>query len=120
MFPKGTTAPMKSIDSKLGKRTRAEPVAMRLEQGRLHMVGRHPELETQCAEFVPDSGGDSPDRMDAMVHVCRHFMAAEKRTMKISSPQAALAAAARAVDIASTGNIDEMRIPDDWSYRYGG
>ena len=40
LFPAATSPPMKAIDSKLGKKTRAEPVAMRLEQGRLHLVGR--------------------------------------------------------------------------------
>lgn len=102
LFPAGTTAPMKSIDTKLGKKTRAEPVAMRLEQQRLHFVGRHPQLETQCAEFIPDSGKDSPDRMDAMVHACRHFMAAEKKTVRMASP----------VD------LQDLRIPEDWRQRY--
>lgn len=102
LFPAGTTAPMKAVDSKHGKKTRAEPVAMRLEQQRLHFVGRHEELEKQCAEFVPDSGGDSPDRMDAMVHVARHFMAAEKRSVRLASP----------VD------LDALRIPEDWRDRY--
>jgi phage terminase large subunit-like protein len=102
LFPAGTTPPMRSIDSRLGKKTRAEPVAMRLEQGRLHMVGRHPELEKQMAEYVPDSGGDSPDRMDALVHASRHFMAAEKRTVRMASP----------VD------IDNLRIPSDWGGIY--
>jgi phage terminase large subunit-like protein len=102
LFPAGTSAPLKAVDSKHGKRTRAEPVAMRLEQQRLHMVGRHKELEDQCAEFIPDSGGDSPDRMDAMVHVCRHFMQAEKKTMRMASP----------VD------LDSLRIPEDWRERY--
>lgn len=102
LFPAGTSAPLKAVDSKHGKRTRAEPVAMRLEQQRLHMVGRHEELENQCAEFIPDTGGDSPDRMDAMVHVCRHFMQAEKKTMRMASP----------VD------LDALRIPEDWRERY--
>jgi len=113
LFPKNTTAPMKAVDSKAGKKTRAEPVALRLEQGRLHFVGRHPELETQCAEFVPDSGGDSPDRMDALVHASRHFMAAEKRNMRIASPAEALKALQGQQELAGY-------VPEDWMQRYGG
>lgn len=102
-FPEHSTPPMKAVDSKLGKKTRAEPVAMRLEQGKLHMVGRHEKLEDQMAEFIPDSGKDSPDRMDALVHACRHFMTAEKKTMRISSP----------------ADMIDLRIPSDFAQRYG-
>lgn len=86
IFPRGTTPPMKAVDSRLGKKTRAEPVALRCEQGRIHMVGRFEEFEKQLAEYIPDSGGDSPDRMDAFVHGSRHFMKAEKKVMRMSSP----------------------------------
>ena len=124
---------MKAIDSKHGKKTRAEPVAMRVEQHRIHMVGRHEELEKQCAEFVPDSGGDLPDRMDAFVHVCRHFMAAEKKAMRMASPADAMAAAmaaaqlgggiASAVDLSGYGRSDGAGfdyVPSGWDDRYGG
>lgn len=87
LFPRGTTAPMKAIDSKLGKRTRAEPVAMRYQQGRVHHRGKFEKLETQMVEFLPDSGKESPDRMDALVHAIRYLMAAEKRVMKMATPQ---------------------------------
>jgi phage terminase large subunit-like protein len=113
LFPIGSTPPMKAIDSKAGKRTRAEPVALRLEQGRLHFIGRHEELERQCAEFIPDSGGDSPDRMDAMVHACRHFMAAEKRTMRTASPADVLKRLQGEQEVAGY-------VPEDWLSRYGG
>jgi phage terminase large subunit-like protein len=86
LFPKGTTPPMKAIDSRLGKKTRAEPVANRYEQGRIHHVGRFEELERQLVEYIPNSGGESPDRLDGCVHVCRHFMAAEKRVLRMASP----------------------------------
>jgi len=41
IFPIGSHAPMKGIDAKVGKKTRGEAVAMRSEQGRLHLVGRN-------------------------------------------------------------------------------
>lgn len=86
MFPAGTTPPMKSVDSKLGKKTRAEPVAMRYQQNRVHHRGRFEELEKQMVEFVPESAKESPDRMDALVHAVRYLMGAEKKVMKMASP----------------------------------
>lgn len=86
MFPPGTSPPMKGVDSKHGKKTRAEPVAMRYEQGRAHHVGTFDRLEDQMVMFDPDSTRESPDRMDALVHACRHLMAGEKRRMRISDP----------------------------------
>jgi len=86
MFPAGTTAPMKPIHAKHGKATRAEPVSHRLEQGRLHMVGLHEELEDQCVLYDPKSTRESPDRMDAMVHACLELMAGEKRQMRMGDP----------------------------------
>lgn len=86
MFPRGTTPPMKPIHARHGKKTRAEPVAMRNEQGRLHMVGELEKLENQMVLFDPESTRESPDHMDAMVHACLELMAGEKRRMAISDP----------------------------------
>lgn len=86
LFPRNTTPPMKGVDSKHGKKTRAEPVAMRNEQGRLHMVGEFETLEDQMILFDPESTRESPDRMDALVHACRYLMAGEKRRMRVADP----------------------------------
>lgn len=86
MFPRHTTPPMKPIHARHGKKTRAEPVAMRCEQGRLHMVGEWPKLEDQMILFDPESTRESPDRMDALVHACLALMAGEKQRMRISDP----------------------------------
>lgn len=86
VFPRNSTPPMKGVDSKHGKKTRAEPVAMRYEQHRAHHVGTFDELEGQMVLFDPESTRESPDRMDALVHACRHLMAGEKRRMRISDP----------------------------------
>lgn len=83
MFPEHTSAPMKGVHAKHGKKTRAEPVAMRAEQGRLHFVGEMPELEDQCVLYDPLSTRDSPDRMDAMVHAAIYLMVNEKKRMRI-------------------------------------
>jgi len=86
LFPRGTSPPMAAIHAKHGKKTRAEPVAMRNEQGRLHMVGTFPALENQMVLFDPESTRESPDRMDAMVHAGLRLMAGEKRIMKVGDP----------------------------------
>lgn len=86
LFPAHTSPPMKGVDSKHGKKTRAEPVAMRYEQGRVHHVGTFPELEDQMVMFDPDSTRESPDRMDGLVHACRQLMSGEKRRMRVSDP----------------------------------
>jgi phage terminase large subunit-like protein len=86
IFEKGTRPPVFTIDAKTGKKTRAEPVAMRSEQGRFHIVGRFSKLEDQLCQFVGWGNEESPDRLDAMVHACRYLMAGEKKQAKITSP----------------------------------
>jgi phage terminase large subunit-like protein len=78
-------APIETVDSKLSKKTRAEPVGIRCEQRRLHFVGFHPKLEAQCVEFDP-ADKDSPDRLDAMVSACRWLMKREPRRSAVVTP----------------------------------
>jgi len=59
--------PVKKLTASRGKRARAEPVAAKYEQGVVHHVGGFPRLEEQLTTWVPDSGMDSPDRLDALV-----------------------------------------------------
>lgn len=63
-----STIPVVRVPTKVGKRLRAEPVQALYEQGRVHHVGLFPELEDQMTSWVPDGGGPSPDRIDALVH----------------------------------------------------
>lgn len=86
MFPRQSTPPMKPVHARHGKKTRAEPVAMRSEQGRLHLVGEWPELEDEMVLFDPQSTRESPDRMDAMVHASINLMAGERKQMRLSDP----------------------------------
>lgn len=55
------------ITARLGKRLRAEPVASLYEQGRVSHIGTFEALEEQMVSWLPDSG-ESPDRLDALVH----------------------------------------------------
>jgi phage terminase large subunit-like protein len=60
--------PIKTVHASRGKWVRAEPVAARYEQGKIHHVGVFTELELQMTSWVP--GSDSPDNMDALVWGC--------------------------------------------------
>lgn len=55
------------VHAAVGKRARAEPVGGMWEQGRCHVVGTLKHLEDQWSSWVPGSGDDSPDRLDASV-----------------------------------------------------
>jgi phage terminase large subunit-like protein len=88
LFPEHSTPSMFPVHAKHGKRTRAEPVAMRCEQGRLHLVGEFPELESEMVMFDPESTRESPDRMDALVHGALHLIRGEKRMMRVAAPSA--------------------------------
>jgi len=90
LFERGTKPPLKEVDTKIGKRTRGEPVAMRCEQGRLHHVGKFKELEDQLSTFTGWDGKESPDRLDALVHACRFLMASERKQARITSPNETL------------------------------
>lgn len=67
-------APYRKVHASRGKRTRAEPVAALYEQGKIHHVGGFPELEDQMTQWVPGTGMDSPDRMDALVWALTEIM----------------------------------------------
>lgn len=87
-FPKFTTPPMKGIDSKHGKMLRAEPVAVRYEQGTIHHIGKHPGLEDQMINWDPTDGSKhrSPDRVDALVHAVRWLVGSERGDAKLHLP----------------------------------
>lgn len=78
--------PLVPVFSNQGKKLRAEPVAMRYSQGRVHHIGSFDLLEKQMLSFDPVSSKASPDRLDALVHACRHLIDGEKRRSKIFSP----------------------------------
>lgn len=87
-FPAFTSPPMKPVDSKHGKMLRAEPVALRYEQGTIHHIGKHEKLEDQMINWDPTDGNKrkSPDRIDALVHAVRHLMGTEKMSARIHVP----------------------------------
>jgi phage terminase large subunit-like protein len=68
--------PISTVRASRGKFTRAEPVAALYEQGRVVHAGTFPALEDQMCDFGPEglSGGNSPDRMDALVWALTSLM----------------------------------------------
>lgn len=70
---KAATAEIIEIHASDGKRVRAEPVAALHEQGRIHFVGVHTELEQEITEWNPLVRGISPNRLDALVHAAWHL-----------------------------------------------
>jgi phage terminase large subunit-like protein len=76
------------VDSRKGKRLRAEPVVARYEQGRTFHVGARgtfEKLEDEMTTWVPDSGMPSPNRIDALVHVDT-YLAKGSGPVSIASP----------------------------------
>jgi phage terminase large subunit-like protein len=78
--------PMKTVNAGQGKALRAQPMAMRFEQSRVHIVGTLDRLEAQFATWVPAETPDSPDRIDAAVHAFAYIRGKEKSRAKISTP----------------------------------
>lgn len=69
------TAPLRRVNASRGKALRAQPVAMRYEQGRVCHVGSLPDLEDQLTTWIPEEDpNESPDRLDALVHAVAHLM----------------------------------------------
>ena len=59
--------PYRSVHATRGKLVRAEPVASLYEQGKVHHLGRFPELESQMVSYTGERSKPSPDRLDALV-----------------------------------------------------
>lgn len=57
------------LNAKENKYDRAEPVSVLYARGWVHHLGYLPKLEDQMSTWVPKGNQDSPDRMDAAVHL---------------------------------------------------
>lgn len=79
--------PLVAVHSNYGKKLRAQPIAMRYSQSRIHHIGVFERLESQMLTFDPlSTKHDSPDRLDALVHVCQHLIEGESKRTRIISP----------------------------------
>lgn len=86
LFDPKSNPPMKPVNAKQGKKARAEPVAMRYEQGRVHHLGKFDLLETQMVTWDPETTRESPDRLDALVWACRELMNSERKRIRVVTP----------------------------------
>lgn len=59
--------PYKSVWATRDKYTRAEPIAALYEQGKVHHIGEHFELEFEMTTWEAKKGEKSPNRIDALV-----------------------------------------------------
>jgi len=66
--------PVKEVHASQGKRTRAEPVAAKYEQGRVRHPVPLPGLEEQMLTWDPARDDGSPDRVDALVWAITELM----------------------------------------------
>jgi len=69
MASRGVRVPYREVWASAGKVARAEGPALLAEQGKLHMVGHHVELEEELCTFTGGSG-ERFDRGDAFVWAC--------------------------------------------------
>lgn len=83
----GGDPPLDVVQARVSKRVRAEPVAARyeVEPPRVHHVGAFPVLEDQLTTWTPESG-QSPDRLDALVHAVTYLRVKESRRAVVASP----------------------------------
>ena len=68
--------PLKLVNASAGKAVRADPVALRYDQGRVkHLrTAGLAKLEDQMTSWVPGVSRESPDRMDALVWALTELM----------------------------------------------
>ncbi|MFI8294041.1 terminase large subunit domain-containing protein [Streptomyces sp. NPDC085614] len=83
-------APVRRVNASQGKKLRAQPVAMLYEQGRVHHVGSHPELEDQLTTWIPEEDPGSPDRLDGLVHAVTHHMKRDRAAGAVVNPHRAV------------------------------
>ena len=75
-----STLPVRTVHASRGKATRAEPVAVLYEQGRVSHVGALARLEDQLTTWDPATASGSPDRLDALVYAVTELMGSAPST----------------------------------------
>lgn len=83
-------APLRPVTAVKGKVLRAQPVAMRYEQGKIHHVGVQSHLEDELCTWVESESPKSPDRIDAEVHAITELVKRERSVVELALPPHAL------------------------------
>jgi phage terminase large subunit-like protein len=73
--------PFTRVHARVGKFSRAEPVAALYEQGRVSHVGAFHQLEDECCEYDPTTAKQSPNRMDALVWALTELMLSDPHNL---------------------------------------
>lgn len=81
----GAGMPVRIVHAKRGKATRAEPVAVLYEQGRVSHVGSLARLEDQLTTWDPATASGSPDRLDALVYAVTELMGGVEPAPRIAT-----------------------------------
>jgi phage terminase large subunit-like protein len=108
-----------------GKVTRAEPVSMLYEQGRISHVGSHPILEDQMCLFTSDFDrkemGYSPDRVDSLVWGFTHLFleATDTGIIEFYQQQAAEQQQALKASNPDPSTFTKMKAPPGVGQAYG-
>lgn len=63
----GPNVAYRDANATRGKAIRAEPISSRYEKGYCRHVGQFAELEDECCSWEPNTGMNSPNRLDALV-----------------------------------------------------
>jgi len=71
----------KSVHASRGKIVRAEPVSALYEQGRVHHIGIHKEMEEEMTTYAPLVSTESPGRLDALVWAVTELMLSNPVTL---------------------------------------
>lgn len=77
----GGNIPVKLVTATRGKTVRAEAPSLLFEQGKIHLVGRFPELEQQMVVY-DGSQKKSPDNYDAFIWACTELMTGQRNVVK--------------------------------------
>ncbi len=82
-----SSIPVVMVRAYRGKWLRAEPVAMKYEQGKVHHVGCFPALEDQMVQLTPENlaKGKSPDNLDAMVWAITNLLLEKHANPRVRS-----------------------------------
>lgn len=80
-----SSLPIRPVDATRGKTLRAEPISTLYEQGMVSHVGKLPDLEEQMLNWAGD--GDSPDRVDALVHALTGLFLDHGKQGRVIVPQ---------------------------------
>ncbi len=89
--------PVFLVQARRNKMTRAEPISVAYEAGRVHHRGYLPALESQMTTWIPGETKKSPDRLDALVWGVTAMLVAPPKGLTFGGPLRASSPASRSL-----------------------